>query len=650
MIDYKVSHGTAGNSDIPPRYEDLPSHNIEVFQSENIQNILDAKSKQHNCVEIQYIIEKLSPQGISTYKNLLGKEYFERLVESFKKCGSQDIADQVAKVKLALKNEDKWYSLTIIEKNTIGLQGDETGQEPGSNYNALMRHSNRSEKEGISGGTFGKGSSVYTYCSGLWLWFAYSVLEKKWNDTKVRFIGRGMVAPYIDFDGNKSYDGPLWYSRKETEKDYVGGYPQQGLPFINNLAHEEAKKFNISQRLDNDPGTTYLIPVFWPDGIGEKDISEELLIRDLKNEILKRWFIPIYNGILKCSISSTTGNFNQSIEKEDLKLIPELTHKLDILDWYYNENSTSKKGFHVGKIEIKSPILKKDQQIKIKTKYGKSIGSKQTKAILDLIVKELPEEENSFTGFTDEDGTGTTCRVALTRNKGMIVNHYPYDPKIYQDLVSSSNGKKFEAILFAGKMCQVAQNEESIDHLELFLSYAENPAHNEWINQKQNLHRCNLKRFDENQIPFPTNRINSIFTKIFSLISEFFPKDDIPPAKKDICSFWKKLYRLPFAGDTSTGIQNFSYEIISEGYDSGGHYSWKFNFYSRIRDNSIELTFVPYLNSLKGDIDSINDFDLLGISEYINLFRQSYPNVALFPVCARENTGLMTAFESLQFE
>lgn len=45
-----------------------------------------------------------------------------------------------------------------------------------------------------------------------------------------------------------------------------------------------------------------------------------------------------------------------------------------------------------------------------------------------------------------------------------------------------------------------------------------------------------------------------------------------------------------------------------------------------------------------------NKADIAESAEYINLFRQCYPKVALFPVCARENTGLMTAFESLQFE
>ena len=109
----------------------------------------------------------------------------------------------------ALDNEDRWFSLTITEKNTTGLLGSETGEGGGSNFHALMRHNNRSEKSQIGGGTFGKGSSVYTFSSGLWLWFAYSILKEKWETTSKRFIGRGMIAPFIEYSNCQSYEGPL---------------------------------------------------------------------------------------------------------------------------------------------------------------------------------------------------------------------------------------------------------------------------------------------------------------------------------------------------------------------------------------------------------------------------------------------------------
>ena len=289
MIDFKITPGTAGNDDIPTRYDDLPSHDISVFQSENIQNILDARLDVNKPVEIHYEITKLDSNDVKNLKNCLGEIFFDKLRTSFEKSDSQDINDQVKKIRLALENEDKWHSLRIIEKNTTGLLGSETGEKEGSNYHALIRHNNKSEKSEIGGGTFGKGSSVYSYSSGLWLWFAYSVMSKKWGSTSKRFAGRGMIAPYADYDNVQYFTGPLWYAREENRGM---GNPHQGLPFINNDADEQAKLFGLPLREEDDYGTSYLIPVFWPEGIELENMNTDTIARQLQDEIIKRWFVP----------------------------------------------------------------------------------------------------------------------------------------------------------------------------------------------------------------------------------------------------------------------------------------------------------------------------------------------------------------------
>jgi len=618
MISYKISPGTAGNSDIPQRFDDLPSHNIEVFQSENIQNILDAKSTKKESAEIHYEITKLDKAARDNLISLLGEEFFEKLELSFERSEAQDIEDHVERVKLALANKDKWYALTIIEKNTTGLLGDETGEEKGSNYHALMRHTNKSEKPEVSGGTFGKGSSVYTYSSGLWIWFAYSVLEEPWRENKTRFIGRGMIAPFIDRRENQSYDGPLWYARPELEKDYINGYPQQGLPYINEDAHKEAEKFRLAKRDENDPGTTYFIPVFWPDDISAEEMDAETILKQLKFEIIKRWFVPIYNEQLKCYIKITADEeFIENIEKQDLDNIPELRHKLDILEWYNNGADEKDKRFKREHIEIRLPVLTKSQQIKIAERYGKKIGHRQNKVKLDLIVKVLTEDESKFNGFIDEEAIGTVNRIALIRNKGMIINHYPYHSKYKQDFLSLTDDKQFEAILFAGKMCRIEHTQEEINHLEMFFSYAENPAHNEWIHSAMDLHRCNLKRFEEK--PNPISKVSAIFNKIYSIIAEFFPKDDKPPVKKEICSFWRRLYKLPTTGESGGGEAGFSYETLEEGFDSEGRYIWKLKLTSLNPEKKVKLTFDHYLNSLEGPIRTEEEFSNLGIPEFREL-------------------------------
>jgi hypothetical protein len=620
MIDYKISPGTAGNSDIPERYDDLPSHNIEVFQSENIQNILDAKSKNKAFVEIHYEIKKLESEDRQKLKKLLGNDFFRMLLKSFELCQSDDIEEQVEKVELALKHEDKWHSLIITEKNTTGLIGDEGGREKGSKYHALMRHINKSEKDDISGGTFGKGSSVYTYCSGLWLWFAYTILETKSNNTRARFIGRGMLAPFIDNEDCQSYTGPLWYARREKKEELIKGNKQQGLPYVDYEAHEQAEKFGLKRRLDNEPGTTYLIPVFWPDGISENEMNSEKISNELKREIIKRWFVPIYNESLRCFIK-IYGEEDSVIQitKNDLESIPELKYKLEILNWYNGGADPNDKRFKRQQIKIDLPLLIKSQQKKAEEKFGKKIGNKKISAQVDLVIRHLSDEEKKFTGFLDEENRGTINRIALIRNKGMIVNHFPYNSRQKDDLKNIVGENNFEGILFAGKMSKLKQPDDATNLLEIFLSYAENPAHNEWVSNDRDLNRCHLKRFEERPFPAPVSRLKSIFDKIYSIIQDFYPKDDKPPAKNEICSFWRRLYKLPAAGSSKGGESGFTYETIAEGFDDEGRYFWKLNLSSTNSEKLIRLQFGHYLNSLEGSIKKQDEFKELGIPEFNEL-------------------------------
>ena len=146
---------------------------------------------------------------------------------------------QMEKVINTLDNREEWLSLTIIEKNTTGLTGPEDPDRSNnerSKFDALMRAVGKTDKdEAIAGGTFGKGSSVYTYSSGVWMWFAYSFLEKPENheqltsknytSTQARFMGRGMIAPFVNHKEKTEFAGHRWYCRE-----------QYALPFINEEA------------------------------------------------------------------------------------------------------------------------------------------------------------------------------------------------------------------------------------------------------------------------------------------------------------------------------------------------------------------------------------------------------------------------------
>ena len=60
-IFYDIKDGTAATNNLPDRFDDLPKHDIGIFQAECIQNIYDARSarsKELNIpVEIDFVVD-----------------------------------------------------------------------------------------------------------------------------------------------------------------------------------------------------------------------------------------------------------------------------------------------------------------------------------------------------------------------------------------------------------------------------------------------------------------------------------------------------------------------------------------------------------------------------------------------------------------
>ena len=615
-IFYDIKEGTAATNNLPDRFDDLPKHDIEVFQAECIQNIYDARSdsaKKNNLpVEIDFIIDTMSKEQISNFKKIVGNGFFEKIYISNERSDSADISKLMGKVLQNARSDQNWLGLTIIEKNTTGLKGAEDPdrvQGTRSKFDALMRATNKNEKdEATSGGTFGKGSSVYTYSSGLWMWFAYSVIEEPWKheapltdnlylETKARFMGRGMIAPFVDHANRKSYLGHKWYCREEN-----------ALPFINDEAHEQAEKFGIPRRAENDYGTSYFIPAFHPDDI--ETINPKDVIHKFRSDIIQKWFIPIYKNELICRISTNTADLEEIIiDKEYLEdSVPELRFKLEILDYYFNNNSQTKKNIKKLDLIVDLPEIKENYA----SEYP--FATIQRKAVNHLIFKKLNQDENQFTGYN------TVNRIALTRNNGMIINHYPFmdDPSDPSEnkLNEYLGENKIEAIFFGGKSCINAESDEIRNHMDLFLSLAENPSHNMWINNERDLGRSRLKRFKKSPAPYPWNRVNHIYKDILNLIKKEFPKEDSIPQKKDICSFWKKMTHIPKIGDTSGGKRNFHYSTKEEGYNNG-KYFWKLKITSNCKDDSIQLSFDHYLNTWETGKEK--GFEVFGIPEFDKL-------------------------------
>jgi hypothetical protein len=174
---YIDRNGNAGLPARPPRFKDLGEHSIEIFVRELIQNSLDARFKEDIPVTIKIKVEEWDNKDIRSFFNLIGEDHLRKFIESYDYAITDVKPKMLNGQKLISGEREKSFSLTIEEKNCIGLTGSVKGIDRRSNFNSLIRKidDNEAKKElSNSGGTWGKGSSIFAYSSELWMWFCYT--------------------------------------------------------------------------------------------------------------------------------------------------------------------------------------------------------------------------------------------------------------------------------------------------------------------------------------------------------------------------------------------------------------------------------------------------------------------------------------------
>jgi len=584
--------GNAGMPTRPPRFKDLGEHSIEIFTRELIQNSLDAQFDKDKPVSINIKIEEWNKNDIEGFFKIIGKEHLNAYEKSYEKAIADVKPKMTEGIHLIKNKKQKTFALTIEENNCIGLTGSVRGLAKKSNFNSLMRKvdDNEAKKElSNSGGTWGKGSSVFVYSSDLWMWFCYTLLSQPNTEDdiiaqKTRFIGRAMLSPYYSIEDDKGYWGDSWFCRKKTDS----------FPYVNEEADSYAEIFGLDKRV-NSPGCTFLIPFFNTFLIDPK-LPE--VINEFRNQVLINWFIPIYDGDLEVSISDNSKVIFK-IDKEYLKSVNQLKFKLQILDWY-KEGCPPDENFICETYEIEIPALKKDY-IGLHNKFA----AKKQKVKLDLVIRKIDENEDF------ENSWNTTNKVYLTRNKGMLVDNFkPFD----------LNSIQTESILFTGLLSKSEDDKAKKQHLDLFLAYSENPAHNKWCTTSQDYNSCFLDFFDGRN-PTPEGVVRKIFDEIYKSFKRLFDEEKKPETSKDICSLFKKIAKLRITGESSGGRSLYSMRtpsnITNPIIDENGKYIFTYLIKSNIKEDTIAVSFKPLLKSLEGETDK--EFDLLGIPDFKDL-------------------------------
>jgi hypothetical protein len=593
----------AGLSRKPPRFKDLGVHNIKTFVRELIQNCIDARYNENEKVGIKIIIKQWGKKEISEFLKLLGEDHIELVKKSY--------AEALPEVKIHMKegyelicgNKESTFCLVVEEANCVGLTGSVIGANEKSHFNALVRQTDNNENKkelSNSGGTWGKGSSIFTYISNMWTWFCYTKLSEPWHDREVnvthekRFMGRCMLAPFYDKANKYSYWGDGWYCQPETD----------AFPYINNTADEMASLFGLNER--TEPGCSFLIPFLNPSfDSWERMLDEptkENVFEEFRSQILQNWFIPIYNDLLKIELENENGNIK--IDKDYLlREVPELKFKLSILNWY-NEGCPPDKQFTRETIEVDVPAFQKN----LITDFNRFAAEKE-RIKLDLIIRILSEDEDY------ENTWRTKNAVALTRGKGMIVTHYEDATRFLEH----STDVRTESILFAGLLSLSETDENKRKHLDLFLGYSENPPHNNWAASDKDL---SYLEFFEGKRPDKT--VRDIFDGIFRAFKKIFEEEKAQPTNKDICSIFKKLARLKTSGDEGTGKALYFMRTpdgVTNPEIIDGRYNYEFKFvHSESQAENVRVDFKSYIDSLEGETNK--DFHNLGIPDFetIQLF------------------------------
>ena len=581
--------GNAGLPSRPPRFKDLGEHSIEIFTRELIQNSLDARFKDNIPVTIKINIEDWDDEDIQGFFGLIGKDYLEKFSESYNYAITDVKPKMTDGYKIIKGTKKNTFALTVEENNCIGLTGSVKGIDRKSNFNSLIRKvdDNEAKKElSNSGGTWGKGSSVFVYSSELWMWFCYTLLSEPnnaddGNFQHKRFIGRSILSPYYSADKDISYWGDAWFCKPATDS----------FPYINAEADSYAELFGLEKRM-TEPGCTFFIPFF---NTFLENPTLERVTKEFHDQILKNWYIPIYNEDLVIILTNKKGQ-TFKLNKSYLTGVDQLKFKLEILQWR-DKDCPPDERFIKETYEIDVPALKRDYINK-----NNSFASERQKVKVDLLIRKINEEED----FNNE---WATCnRVALTRNRGMLIaDHEPFE----------LNSIKTESILFGGLLSKSETSDNKRKHLDLFLAYSENPAHNKWCIKSQDYNSCFLDFF-EGRRPAPEYYVNRIFDEIYKSFKKLFDQEMTPEVSKDICSLFKKIARLKLSGETSGGPSLFSLRTPSDttnpSIDEFGRFVFKYLVKSSCNDKSIAIEFKSVLNSLEGENSS--DFNVLGIPEF----------------------------------
>ncbi|MCU7492380.1 MAG: hypothetical protein HF312_13375 [Ignavibacteria bacterium] len=428
--------------------EQVFATDLSTFIREVIQNTKDQKEEdQKSPAQITFKFIELSGEELHEFLN---KIEWDNLREHIKTSRN---GNKGAKLKRALEEIEKKKKLLLLiieEKNTSGLCGPEFGYEEPiherMNFSSLVRDELFSNKQsGNAGGSHGLGKAVLWAFSKISVVFFNSHLKYvgKTQET-CRLIGRANLTWHEI--GKDKYTADGWYGNIESISQ-----GKRSVSMWGNNAEEFAEKIKIGRGSEIQSGTSILIAGFYePNEDKEREIEE--IIADMEKAVLE-WFWPC----IFCSAPSLEVSF-ELWENKKLRLHKDIKEE-GISSPFVKALKAYESGTLKEKLTSIGDVIKREIEVAIPPRIDSSGHTTHCKATLIIRLSD-PKEEKYRINY-----------LGFFRGSRMIIK---YENK--QDI--SMTAKPFHAFLVCGK--GRIENDPCNETLEIFLTTAEPPSHNDW--------------------------------------------------------------------------------------------------------------------------------------------------------------------------
>jgi hypothetical protein len=406
--------------------------NLDTFVREVVQNANDQRLGAA-APEVHFRFEEIARARLDAF---LEKLSWDTIEPHLRAAGATRGGRAVGRFLAEMDRSQRLLTLTIEDRHTVGLTGDESAEE--SHFRALCKDTLYSHKRtATAGGSYGLGKSVLWAFSGLSTVVFNSVLNDDPPKRKSpRLIGRTELPSHkVD---KQWFSGSGWFG-KSVKTD--GGLRAESLWHL--AASIEARDLFLA-REERSTGTSILLV-----GFRDPASDDEPAIAVLDERIrtaAARWFWPAME------MSSPGLRIRAGDQDAHADAVSEVRPFAEC--W---------RGRASRRVTLEQPGDVVARTIPIELPAQREGGATARGEVL-LIVRLAPEGEK-------RDLLG---HVAMFRGPGMVVR--------YWDRSGLAQGMRpFHAVLAAGQ----ARDPESITdvdrQVETFLRDAEPPGHDEWL-------------------------------------------------------------------------------------------------------------------------------------------------------------------------